>query len=201
METNIIVFTDGSSLNNAGSISFGGIGIHFPNGELDDISEPFLLKPITNQRTELYAIYIAIKEITNNLNFDTITIYTDSEYSIKSLTTWINTWKNNNWKSSTGKPVKNKDIIEPINELMDKYPKKIKFKHVRSHTGKQDFESINNDKADKLAVNGSNRGKKIITTLINKNKKVSPSKKTVSKAEIKKDDIPKKKKVLRVKTD
>ena len=200
METNIIVFTDGSSLNNAGAISFGGIGIHFPNGELDDISEPFLLKPITNQRTELYAIYIAIKEITNNLNFDTITIYSDSEYSIKSLTTWINTWKNNNWKSSTGKPVKNKDIIEPINELMEKYPKKIKFKHVRSHTGKQDFESISNDKADKLAVNGSNRGKQIITALINKNKKAS-SKKAISKAETKKNDTPKKKKVLRVKTD
>ncbi len=165
---NIIVFTDGSSLNNASKMSFGGIGIYFPNGELDDISEPFLLKPITNQRTELYAIYTALDKIVGKLEFDVVTIYSDSEYSIKSLTEWIHNWKQNNWKGSTGKPVKNKDIIEPINEIMLKHPSKIKFIHVRSHTGKKDYASIGNDKADKLAVAGANRGKEIVNGVMKK---------------------------------
>ena len=32
---------------------------------------------------------------------------------------------------------------------------KIKFKHVNSHTGKQDFESLSNEIADKLANEGA----------------------------------------------
>lgn len=171
MKTDIIVFTDGSSLNNAAIISFGGIGIHFPNGELDDISEPFMLKPITNQRSELYAIYTAIDKITTELEFNTITVYSDSEYSIKSLTEWIPNWKKNGWKNSMGKPVKNRDIIEPLHQMIERYPNRIKFKHVRSHTGKKDFESIGNDKADKLAVNGSNRCKEIISGILAKSGK------------------------------
>jgi ribonuclease HI len=213
MKTDIIVFTDGSSLNNAAVISFGGIGVHFPNGELDDISEPFMLKPITNQRSELYAIYTAIHKITTELEFNTIMIYSDSEYSIKSLTEWIISWKANGWKNSAGKPVKNRDIIEPINQMMDKYPNRIKFKHVRSHTGKKDFESIGNDKADKLAVDGSNRCREIITEIMAKSGK--PFKKTLSvdtsEVAIQEDALPKafdkalgkvkRKRTLKVKTD
>ncbi len=171
---NIKVFTDGSSLDNASKVSYGGIGIYFPNKELDDISEHFLIRPVTNQRAELYAIYTALDKITNGVKFDTITIYTDSDYSIKSLTVWINNWKKNGWKGSSGKPVKNRDIIEPIHEIMQKYPNQIKFIHVRSHTGKKDFDSVGNDKADKLAVAGAVQGKNAINRILEKNNRSKP---------------------------
>jgi hypothetical protein len=40
---------------------------------------------------------------------------------------------------------------------MQKYKGKIFLHHVRSHTGKQDFESIGNEFADKLATQGANK--------------------------------------------
>jgi ribonuclease HI len=145
----IIVFTDGSHIKSK-TKPFCGYGVHFPNGELPDISEEFTNKP-TNQRAELYAIYKAIKTI-NEYNKDiNIKIYSDSEYSIKSMTIWIKNWKKNNWISSTGKPVMNQDIIKNIDELIINHNGKIKFKHVRAHTGKTDYESVHNDIVDKLA--------------------------------------------------
>lgn len=159
---NIIVFTDGSSIRKRGKIEAAGYGIYFPNKEFDDISEPFMIKPYTNQRSELYAIYMAIKIITESkINFDFIRIYTDSEYSIKSLTKWIFGWVKNGWKKSNNKPVMNTDILKELYKYIAKYKNKIIFVHVRSHTGKKDSLSIGNSKADELAVKGSLKFKKI----------------------------------------
>jgi ribonuclease HI len=150
----IIVFTDGSCIKSKIDTQCG-IGIHFPNGEFQDVSKSFIKEPKTNQRAELYAIYKAIKTISRTNNNLDIKIYTDSEYSIKSLTIWITNWKKNNWIASTGKPVMNQDIIKKIDKLMEEHNGQIKFKHVKSHTGKTDYESIHNDIVDKLAKNGT----------------------------------------------
>ena len=89
------------------------------------------------------------------MDFDKLDIYTDSEYSIKSLTVWINNWKKNDWKSANKKPVANQDIIKKIDEYLQKYKGKIFLHHIRSHTGKKDYLSLGNEMADKLATQGS----------------------------------------------
>lgn len=153
MEDKIIkVFTDGSCLRNGKKNAKAGIGIYFPNDFLNNISEEFTCSPITNQRAELYAILVTLNLIVEKVEFDKIIVYTDSLYSIKCLTEWIKKWEKQEWKTSTNKPVKNLDIILPIHKIIAKYNKKIVFKHVKSHTGKQDFKSKGNDKADKLAT-------------------------------------------------
>jgi ribonuclease HI len=129
----IIVFTDGSFVKSKNNIKCG-YGIHFPNTEFEDESKLFDKPPLTNQRAELYAIHEAIRIISTKDNKLNIDIYTDSEYSIKSLTVWIKNWKQNNWIASTGKPVLNKDIIEEIDKLILNHNGKIKFHHVRAHT-------------------------------------------------------------------
>lgn len=148
----VIVFTDGSYISKSNKC---GYGVLFPNKEFPNISRKFIHLPLTNQRAELYAIYKAIKTVNKNNSNLNIKIYSDSEYSIKSLTIWIKNWKKKNWKSSTGKDVMNQDIIKKIDTLMSEHKGRIEFQHVRSHTGKQDFESINNDIVDKLAREGS----------------------------------------------
>jgi ribonuclease HI len=150
----ISVFTDGSFIKRASNI-YCGFGVLYPNKEYNNISRPFTKEPLTNQRAELYAIYKAIKKINKSEENANILIYTDSEYSIKSLTIWIKNWKVNNWISSTGKEVMNKDIIKKIDNLIISHKGEIKFQHVRSHTSKQDYESINNDIVDKLAKDGA----------------------------------------------
>lgn len=149
----IKIFTDGSYIRKSNKC---GYGVLFPNGEFENLSRRFKIEPLTNQRSELYAIYKAIKTVQKESLDYFIKIYTDSEYSIKSLTVWIKDWKIKNWKSSTGKDVMNQDLIKKIDSIILKNNGKIEFQHVRAHTGKKDFESTNNDIVDKLAKNGGN---------------------------------------------
>lgn len=155
-KNDIIIFTDGACSNNGKNSAKAGIGIHFPNKEYDDISQKFSEGLITNQRAELYAIQEALNLVVSDRKINNITIYTDSLYSIKSLTEWIKKWATNNWKGTNGKTVKNLDIIRTIYQVLENNKGRIKFIHVKSHTGKQTFEALGNDKADKLACFGAN---------------------------------------------
>lgn len=149
------IFTDGACRNNGKKNAVAGIGIFFPKENLENVSEEFILKPITNQRAELYAIYKALKIVSKNKLFDKfskIVIYTDSKYSISCVTNWIYNWKKNNWKIKNGDNVKNLDIIVPINNIIEKNKSKIKFIHVRSHQEDESYRSICNNIVDRLAT-------------------------------------------------
>lgn len=148
----IKVFTDGSFSKSRDGIKCG-YGVHFPDEELDDIANKFDDKP-TNQRAELYAIYKAIKIVSKNYDFDKLNVYTDSKYSIDSLTVWIKNWKKNGWQTAGNKDVLNQDIIKKIDKYLTKHKNKVIFTHVKAHTGKQDEFSVCNDVVDKLAKRG-----------------------------------------------
>jgi ribonuclease HI len=174
----IRVFTDGSCLNNGKKNSVGGIGIHFPDGQMPDVSLPYseqlIAKPresnspkkkVTNQQAELAAIYHALKIVNNYLSNNRnkaekirrteIHIYTDSTYAINSLTNWCYTWKNNHWKTANGKPVKNRHLIESLLELMKKT--RVKFFHAEAHTNRDDDRSRGNARADFLATQAAKK--------------------------------------------
>lgn len=155
----INVYTDGS-YKKKGSDIYCGYGIYFPDGEYKDISRKFTHEPITNNRAELYAILKTIvlcnnifldRLKKNNAQIKTVNIYSDSEYSVKSLTLWLKKWKTN------GKDYLNKDIIDDIDECMSKAPFKVNLIHVRAHTGESDPHSLANHKVDELAKRGAFR--------------------------------------------
>jgi ribonuclease HI len=154
---NITVYTDGSCFYNGKVGSSGGIGIHFPNSELRDISKVYRNGVCTNQRTELYAILTAIRYINKyiGLNNCKLRIKTDSKYSINCVTNWAIVWKKNGWMTTKKTPVENKKYIELIYGYSNKYG--IKYEHVRAHTKKKDPDSIGNDRADCLAKMASRR--------------------------------------------
>jgi ribonuclease HI len=155
----IIIFTDGSCSGNGKTNSYGGIGIHFPNGELSDISKVYREGVCTNQKTELYAILIALKYVKKNISITKkkIIIKTDSEYSINCITKWANGWVMNGWVTQKGSPVLNQELIEPILEFYNKY--NIEFEHVSAHTDGDDDDSIANAVADELATQATKRAK------------------------------------------
>jgi ribonuclease HI len=153
--TTINIYTDGSYKKIASGIYGCGYGIYFPNKELKNVSAPFTIGTITNNRAELHAIHQAIIRVIKSYTFDLINIYTDSEYSQKSLTVWIKNWKKNNWKNAKNKPVENQDLIQKIDKYLQRYEGKINIQWVRAHTGNSDTHSINNEMADKLANIGA----------------------------------------------
>ena len=84
-------------------------------------------------------------------NYSIVYIYTDSLYSINCITKWVYGWINNGWLDKIKKPVKNKDIIQPIHNIYKKYSN-IHFIHIEAHTNKTDIHSLGNAKADELAT-------------------------------------------------
>tara|TARA_B100000674_G_C37973412_1_gene978068 strand:- start:4421 stop:5068 length:648 start_codon:yes stop_codon:yes gene_type:complete len=144
------IYTDGSSLNNGMENCRAGYGVYFGENDGRNMSEEIFDLP-SNQRAELYGIEKAIKKIENSIDkYDKICIYTDSDYSIKCVTKYVDRWLVNGWKTSKDEDVKNRDLIEEIYKYISKYSK-IELKHVYSHTNKKDRHSIGNERADNLA--------------------------------------------------
>lgn len=150
----IDVFTDGSAMNKKDGI-YCGYGVYFPNSEFYNIYDKFRIKPLTNQRAELFAIYKAIRIIRKKSKHVDINIYTDSMYSINSLTIWIESWIKNDWKTANKKEVMNKDIINVIYSMIKKHKGIIKFIHVKAHTNGTSYEAKCNEIVDDLAKKGA----------------------------------------------
>jgi ribonuclease HI len=146
---NIACFTDGSCIGNGSANAKGGMAVVWPEHEEFDYSESVF--PATNNRCEYLAVIYAIRQadIIDPTNIKTLTIFTDSMLLINSVTKWLPGWKKNNWKKSDGKMVLNLDLLKQLDELTK--IRKVSFKHVKAHTGKDDWESIYNNKVDILA--------------------------------------------------
>lgn len=86
-----IIYTDGACSGNPGP---GGYGAIIFDGKLVKEIGGFSAST-TNNRMELTAAILALKEIKNRsvLKVSAIQIYTDSVYVIKGITQWIFGWK------------------------------------------------------------------------------------------------------------
>ncbi|GAM40703.1 hypothetical protein TCE0_039f13255 [Talaromyces pinophilus] len=147
------IYTDGSSLGNGKKIAQAGVGVYFGPNDTRNVSEPLKGHRQTNQRAELTAIIRALEIAPRHRP---VTIVTDSRYSIDCVTNWFRKWIRNNWQTSDGKPVENKDLIQSIlvkiNER-DSLKVTTTFEWVKGHN-----RDAGNEEADRLAVNGARRG-------------------------------------------
>jgi ribonuclease HI len=146
------VFTDGACSSNGKPTAKAGFAVWFPEHRNLSTSRPIPEgQPQTNQRAELSAIHEASLILEENgLHDEDIVIYTDSEYCINCLTTWITGWVARGWKTSAGGAVLHRDLIEATSKRLSKF-KSYRFVHVRSHTGGEDDLSKNNDIVDRMA--------------------------------------------------
>ncbi|KAJ5405594.1 hypothetical protein N7465_006878 [Penicillium sp. CMV-2018d] len=148
------IYTDGSSLRNGTPLASAGVGVYFGPGDSSrNVSEPLKGSRQTNQRAELTAILRAIDIAPRHRD---VTIVTDSRYSIDCVTVWFVNWRRNNWMTRDKKPVENKDLVESILiKIEERNDLKVKtlFEWVKGHN-----KDPGNEEADKLAVNGAQRG-------------------------------------------
>ena len=130
------IYTDGSCLGNPGRGGWAAISKDFkicgaqPN--------------TTNNIMEMTAILRALEESVKR-DIQEVRIFTDSNYVKQGINSWIIKWKQNGWMTSTGAPVKNKDLWIAIDETRNKL-KVVEWRWVKAHNG-----DPRNEEADKLA--------------------------------------------------
>ncbi|NEG55961.1 ribonuclease H family protein [Bifidobacterium platyrrhinorum] len=97
----------------------------------------------TNQIGELCAVLEALRA---HPGPQRLIIESDSQYAINCSTKWVKGWKRNGWKNSQKKPVKNRELVQAIDEEIAKRPGPVEFKWVKGHAG-----NAGNELVDELA--------------------------------------------------
>lgn len=145
----LVCFTDGSALENGSENCRGGFAVVWPHHSKFDYKQH--LCPCTNNRAEYSAVIHAIKtaDLIDQEYKKTLIVYTDSMLIVNSMTLWLSGWKKRDYVKSDGKPVLNVDLIKTIDEMMQK--RRVVFRHVKAHTNSDDWQSIHNARADKMA--------------------------------------------------
>ncbi len=140
----IAAATDGACSGNPGPGGWGAL-IRFEDGTTKEFGG--FEQQTTNNRMELQAA-LEIMRILKDLPLDPrLTIRTDSKYLIDGLGKWIIGWKKKGWKTSSGKPVLNKDLWETLDK---ERLTGVNLEYVKGHSGDHD-----NDRVDKIAVSFS----------------------------------------------
>jgi ribonuclease HI len=130
-----IAYTDGASRGNPGP---GGWAWAVPDGPFASGAEP----RTTNQRMEITAAYEAVKSVPGPL-----IVYSDATYVVNCFRDrWYDGWERRGWKTSANKPVANRDLWEPLVDLV-RARGNVTFRWVKGHSG-----DLMNDFVDELAV-------------------------------------------------
>ena len=153
------IFTDGACSDNGKRNAKAGFGVHVYGTATYDMSQRLLpSEQQTNNRAELRGIQAALDLVDQHgeawsKDYTEFRIWTDSEYSLNSLTKWAKGWRANGWKKSDGGLIQNIDLIKPLYERLLRMPR-VTLQHVRAHQTalKGEFPFDGNHKADQLAT-------------------------------------------------
>lgn len=118
------IYTDGACSGNPGPGGWGAVLIYEDHEkEISGYAED-----TTNNRMEMTAAIEALNYLKDPCN---INLYTDSNYLKDGITKWIINWKKNRWRTSNGKPVKNQELWQELEQAMSRH--KINWHWVKGH--------------------------------------------------------------------
>ena len=136
----VIMYTDGACRGNPGPggwgalITYDGSTKEVFGGKLD----------VTNNQMELSAAIEGLAALKEPCN---VNLFTDSKYVMDGITQWIHNWKKNNWRTAAKKDVKNKELWQRLDELINFHL--VQWHWVKGHSGDE-----GNEMADLLANKG-----------------------------------------------
>jgi len=135
-----VVYTDGACSGNPGP---GGWAWAVPDGPYGSGAEAHT----TNQRMEIRAALQALEELEGSVQ-----VVSDSTYVVNCFRDrWYEGWMKRGWTNSQRKPVANRDLWEPLIELV-LARNDVTFRWVKGHSG-----DTMNDLVDGLAVEAAAR--------------------------------------------
>ncbi|WP_320666477.1 ribonuclease HI [Prochlorococcus sp. MIT 1307] len=153
--------SDGACSGNPGPGGWGAL-IRFEDGTVKEFGGHEA--QTTNNRMELQAVLEILNCLKNLPLHPNLTIRTDSKYLINGMNNWMQGWKRNGWRTSSGKPVLNQDLWQ----LLDRARlSNVALEFVKGHSGDPD-----NERVDQIAVSYS----KGTYSELNSEQKLSPNK-------------------------
>ena len=140
----IIVYTDGSCLNNGKLNARAGGGIWLEEGSQHNRRIRIPGPNQSNQVGEIAAVVVALEKMPN---YTPLIIKTDSKYVIEGLTTHLKKWIDQGWIG-----IKNSEWFKRAAFLLRRRTAPTRFKWVKGHNGE-----LGNEQSDKLAKEGANK--------------------------------------------
>lgn len=137
--SNITLYTDGACKGNPGP---GGWGALLIAGEVE--KELFGGEKLTtNNRMELLAVIEGLSALKRPCQ---VTLFLDSKYVLQGITEWLPGWKAKGWKTAAKQPVKNVDLWQRLDAVVNTQGHQIDWRWVKGHAG-----DPGNERADALA--------------------------------------------------
>jgi ribonuclease HI len=141
----LFAWTDGACSGNPGP---GGWGVLLRAQEGETVVKERELSggeaQTTNNRMELMAAISALESLSRA---SAITLTTDSAYVKNGVEVWLAGWKRNGWRTSDGKPVKNIDLWQRLDQAQARH--RVTWRWIKGHAGHAE-----NERADELARAG-----------------------------------------------
>ena len=137
---NVETFTDGACRGNPGPGGWGAL-LRYGDNERSLCGGEH---ETTNNRMELMAVIKGLSALQRSCE---VTVTSDSTYVLKGIQEWMPNWKKKGWKTASKKPVKNVDLWQQLDELVELHT--IDWQWVKGHSGHAE-----NEIADQLANRG-----------------------------------------------
>lgn len=144
----VSIYTDGACSGNPGPGGWGALLIF--NNEKKEMFGSAV--DTTNNQMEIQGAIEALKILKKECMVD---LYTDSKYLQQGITVWIKNWKNNNWKKSDNKPVKNLEFWQNLEQQLERH--QVTWHWVKGHNSNE-----GNIVADRLAIQGKEQAMRLI---------------------------------------
>lgn len=138
----VVIYTDGACKGNPGP---GGWGVVLESGSARKELFGGELNT-TNNRMEMMAVIEALSALRRPCD---VVLYIDSQYVLKGITEWIHGWKAKGWKTASKEPVKNVELWQRLDALVQGGGHRIDWRWVKGHAG-----DPGNERADALANKG-----------------------------------------------
>lgn len=133
-----VVFCSGSALDNGSDDGHAAFACVFLEREDWDIVE--LLDGASKSNRAVYCAALRAIQRVNELDPEQVcalTICSNSQLLINTMTKWISTYRTNGWRTSKGKAVKNQDILKGIQR--ERGRRSIQWDYAKAHTVPQTY--------------------------------------------------------------
>jgi ribonuclease HI len=136
----IELYTDGACSGNPGPGGWACILKHPATGAAKELSGGEA--QTTNNRMELRAAIEGLQVLKVPTR---VALVSDSKYVLDGLSSWLAGWKKRGWKTADKKPVKNQDLWQVLDQLIQVH--EVHFHWIKGHS-----EHPENERCDELAV-------------------------------------------------